>query len=308
MIATSKQKEHRLPVRWTERSWELPIHTPLQRDDSRQDQEFFHPSLILPSRVGRRSATGFRRGFTLIELLVVIAIIGILAGLLLPALSRAKLKTQITRSKTEMGNLVAAITQYHSDYGRYPAPKIVADASTPNCPDFTFGTKNSGSLTVIENNNGVPANVETNNAELMAILMNIEYFPEDPSRATCNLNFARNPQKIKFYDAKRVTGKSAGGVGDDLVYRDPWGNPYIITIDFNYDDKCRDGFYRNSNVSQDTGDKGLTTLSRVPPNTGNTFEANVPVMVWSLGPDGKADGSKKALTDENKDNVLSWFK
>jgi len=188
-----------------------------------------------------------KAAFTLMELLLVIVIIVILVGLAFPVFQGVLERAKKMQAKNDVTQIVTAVNAFYTEYGKYP---LVTD-DTPIA----------------------------NNSDLLYTLRGVAY--------GANLGNAVNTRQIVFISPAEDTSQTnpKGKIGSTGQFYDPWGQPYKIVIDGNYDNQITNPY------TADTG-AGPGTLRQG-------------VLAWSYGKDTKlgnnGDGKYK-----NSDDVISW--
>jgi len=199
-----------------------------------------------------------RKAFTLMELLVVIAIIAVLLGLAFPVFQGVLDRAKKVQAKNDVTQIVTAVNAFYTEYGKYPtvtADTIITSTSSPS------------------------------NADLMYTLRAVS--------GGLNVNNAINTRQIVFISPPDVKNPAnpRSGIGTTTgagQYYDPWGTPYLVEIDGNYDNQIANPYTANA---------------------GATPNLQIGVIAWSLGKDkagatAAASGDKK--TGTYNDDVISW--
>ena len=153
-------------------------------------------------KLSPRTSTARLSGFTLVELLVVIAVIAILMGLLFPVLSEIHEHTLRVQALNDEKLIVGAINAYYSEYGKYP----VNPATNPG--DAVFSANNNAIFDVLRNMTGTTVGNSFNSRGVVFL----------------QVAYAQNQNQ------------PAGGLQvSSGVWYDPWGSPYNVAVDGNYD-------------------------------------------------------------------------
>ncbi len=258
--------------------------------------------------------------FTLIELLVVISIIGVLASILLPVVAGSRQKTMELKAKTDVTNLMSAISKYESAYGKLP---IIMETDGKNVMSGFFVNsgkyKDSGErgrvsiegydvLTQSLSGVDIVKGTIIDGAEITFPL--ISDTTETKSEYKCFR--ALNPRKTPFLDVPNDFPKTG--------FVDPWGRRYVIIMD--YEDSSLttsdSKTYAGTKIRYAPYDKRIehpaialngwndsnatTKLGSIDsPTTVNTF-----VAVYCIGPNGVDDGGLGRNFAEACDDINSW--
>lgn len=225
-----------------------------------------------------------KQGFSLVELLVVIGIISLLAGLMIPAVMSSKAKGMVTQAKADMTAIKMALLAVERDYKTILKVNSSFNVDGGDCAKAATGY-DSNKVYVVRYDGSTAANTSAYNALIKELSV-----PRDV--AAGNENF--NTRNIKYLDPRPDYSAS----DDSTLWRDPWGNPYVILINTNAADKVYLP-YTASNL-----------LAAPANHDGNNMVLRGKVFVYSLGPNGMDDESFNADNGgkSKADDIRGWEK
>lgn len=238
-----------------------------------------------------------KRYFTLVELLVVVGIVVILAGLVLPAVIGGAQQGRITQAKSDMKAIQMALAQMDQTYGRILVAESNGKFKFSNVTDNISPIDDTGnSLStkyVVLGKKSTGANTDKINGEALQQKHEDAYnsFIAEIT-GTNNVGQKHNPRKIKFLDPNPNFDPDPSKGYDHAdnkpyLWRDPWGNPYVIMISVDGNDRL---------VKPDAPSNGRFIMSKT--------------ALYSFGPNGENNQGKNAVEGGDKldDDIATWHK
>ncbi len=174
-----------------------------------------------------------RPGFTLIELLVVIAIIGILIGLLLPAVQRVRESASRTQCTNNLKQIGVALHNYHGAFLKFPPGYVDGNTDPNSTPDNDVGPGwgwAASILPYLEQNavwsqiNFSQGIISGTNATVAQVVLKIYQCPSDPEQEPCILYDSTFTNPI----ATVAHGNYVGACGWEECFMNAGGNPQPI--------------------------------------------------------------------------------
>ena len=172
-----------------------------------------------------------KQHFSLVELLTVIAVIAILAGILIPTVGAVKESGRATQALTEAKGIHLAIKSFQNDHKYLPSK----DKDNKSDNDIVYW----GSSAAVTPDADASVKIEENaalDASYLTLFDTICYVDHtDITKTPASTSDAKTFNK----KAKKYLAAPTTYYGSETTngYRDPWGRPYIIYLDTNYDGK-----------------------------------------------------------------------